>query len=316
MNHDRSIRRWWLPMAVVAHLLLVPPWGSAALGPQAIPPSRIGLHVDAGLLSLDVHDAGLIDVLTVIGERAGFEVTIAGRIEGHVTASFSGVPIPKALERLLRKIDHVVLYSSSGGEDGAGVVSQVWLLGMHSLPEDAPVEAAEDGPRAAKTHENPDKVRSEALLRLTREGATEEVLETLGDALRHDEASLVRTRAAMALGKLGDARAVPALQYALMDEHPSVQIQAIHALAQIDDEAAIRVLGGFLLHGDGQRQRMLVARALWQHGTELARAFLARAADDPDELVRKAAARPPLPARDDRPDPRTVQGQHRFERDQ
>jgi len=306
-------RRSWSRVAVAVYVMLTSPGVAAVVGSQSTLLAHIEIQVDAGLLSLEAQDSALVDVVKAISERAGFETVLVGQIAGQVTSSFSRVPVPEALERLLSGIDHVVLYARADEEGTARVVSQLWLLGMSGEPGDDPIGVAEGGTRAVVPPDTGGKERSEHLLRLTREGATDEVLDTLGNALRWDREPLVRTRAAMALGKLGDGRAVPALEFALADEHRSVRLQAIQALSQIGDEAATLVLGDVLLHGEGTKQRILAARSLWRHDTEVARAFLAEAANDPNEQVRRAATRSPGVARDSVLGPTSVAGEREFE---
>jgi hypothetical protein len=67
-------------------------------------------------------------------------------------------------------------------------------------------------------------------------------VDDLSEALLSDPSYKVRVQAALVLGKLGDKRAVPALQKALKDSNPSVRGVACSSLGRIGDPAAIPAL--------------------------------------------------------------------------
>src|SRR3990172_7136099 len=52
---------------------------------QAAPPSAIQVAIQHGLLTVDVREAPLADLLQMIGERAGLRVTIHGNVKTLVT---------------------------------------------------------------------------------------------------------------------------------------------------------------------------------------------------------------------------------------
>jgi HEAT repeats len=132
------------------------------------------------------------------------------------------------------------------------------------------------------------KIRSQAVLRLTQAGATEDALDQISQVLREDTDPLVRSRAAIALGSLGDRRGLAALEAALADRSFSVRVQAIQALGQIGGEQAAQVLGDVLLYERDAKMRALAALALHREGSPRAQRLLDAAADDPDQQVRSA----------------------------
>jgi bilin biosynthesis protein len=77
--------------------------------------------------------------------------------------------------------------------------------------------------------------QQEARLKLERIG--EPAVEALCEALLHSHNSVVRMRAAEALGHIGDARAIEPLLSALLDGDSAVQWRAIEALADIGNPA-------------------------------------------------------------------------------
>lgn len=66
------------------------------------------------------------------------------------------------------------------------------------------------------------------------------------DSLSHDGSALVRNSCAIALGRIGDPRAVPALERALDDESDRVRREAVVALERSSDPEAARKVRRFL----------------------------------------------------------------------
>ncbi len=245
------------------------------------------VDVAGGLLTLRAEGSPLGEVAAAIGEQAGFEVIVIGTLATTVSASLTGVPVWEALERLLGDTSRVVFYDRQRkGRERAMV--QLWLLG----PGTGAAAVAADGAPGdvAGGLQDPDaRTRSQAVLRLAGRGGSAQTLDDLVRMLRGDADPLVRSRAATALGSLGDPAAVPALAAALGDEHGSVRVAAAHALGEIGGDPATRELGTVLLHGVQTRERVIAAWGLGKQGTPLARQFLDAVADDPDKQVRAAS---------------------------
>ena len=259
-------------------------------------PGSFELDVEAGLLTLEAHDAPLSDVVRAIGERVGYETILVGDLPAAVNTSFKGVPVGDGLERLLRDIDRVVLYGPAQEGSDNSAVSQIWLFGPGG-PAESTVAGAAGLAARDDLEQTDERIRADAVLRLASSYPVEQALERLARALREDEDAFVRSRAAAALGALQDDRAVPALESALEDEHDSVRMQAIQALGRIGGERATTALGDVLLYGTERKQRIQAAWALGRQDTEIARRILDTVADDPDELVSMASRKPPGRAR-------------------
>ncbi len=143
-----------------------------------------------------------------------------------------------------------------------------------------PDARAPGGPETGPWSED-DRTRSHDVLRLSREGSVDgDSMELLTQALEDDPAPLVRSRAAMALGKLGDTEAVPALASALGDSNSTVRTQSVQALAQIGGDRALAVLGDTLLSHHDPRTRQLAALALRREGSDQAMVYLQAAASE------------------------------------
>lgn len=255
------------------------------------------IELDADLLSIQADAIPLDEVVIAIGQRAGFEIIRVGHHGTPLSMSITSMPLQESLEKLLSQTNSVIFYAA-GKTAEERVIHTVWLLGspesttetdtqkwpaIREFGDVEPLAVANDLQHADAG------VRSLEVLSLANAEATEQVLEALAQLLVSDVDALVRTRAAMALGELGDTRSVPALEATLSDANGTVQASAISALGQIGGESATTALGQFLLHATDMRQRVNAARSLARQGTAIARQYLDPVADDPDPQIRAAA---------------------------
>jgi HEAT repeats len=270
----------------IAALVFVAAFASAA----AAPDDRLRVRVEDGLLTVDADAVPLAEVVEAIGRQAGFETTLIGDVSALVTVSLAKMPLAEGLERLLGDTDRILIYAAPQADAIGPRIAQLWLYG----PENGQEMTAAAPPSSPEPLLDPDgKIRSQAVLRLTQAGATEDALDQISQVLREDADPLVRSRAAIALGSLGDRRGLAALEAALADRSFSVRVQAIQALGQIGGEQASQVLGDVLLYERDPQMRTLAALALHREGSPRAQRLLEAAADDPDQQVRSAAANPP-----------------------
>ncbi len=272
--------------------LALPPGGA---GSDNTPPSDdavIRIELDDGLLSAEIRNAPLPEVLQEIGSLAGFKVVQVADYDDFplVNNRFEKVALPVAIERLLANTNRILFYSQGEGAEPQRVLSQLWLLGP-----------GEDGDYATQTvelidelqHEEPVE-RSAAALRLVQQPDERPVLENLALLLQTDPDPLVRSRVAIALGALGDDRAVENLETALLDENFTVRAQSITALGEIGGERATTILGSILTNDRiGPVERVIAAQALWKQDSEIAMGYLEASRDDANAQVRDAASKPP-----------------------
>ncbi|MDA2932405.1 S8 family serine peptidase [Nitrospinae bacterium AH-259-F20] len=187
--------------------------------------SEIQVAIEQGLLTLAVRNAPLADVLRAIADQAGFKVIVNSDLSTPVTDSFAGVPVDKAVRRLVGNTSMVMIYAPPRGEAGPMHLVEVRL---YSAPETR--VAATKGPPAANLY-LPDLARKEQLAQV----------------LAKDEDSIVRGRAAEALGNFRGEQAAAALATALADEDSSVRIQASGALRKVGAEGESVALGEVLM---------------------------------------------------------------------
>ena len=294
-----------IPTLVIPALLLLHPVGARAAdctGPPANEPS-IRAEWHAGLMTLEARNARLSAVLEHMGRLAGFTTRrfSAAPDCSSINVTLERVPLIEAIERLVASSNRIVFYGPGDASNPRGAISQVWLLGSSDV-DVALYPAADEAPADDGLEQEDPARRSEAVLKLSRRvsiGAEGDeggavLLARMGQVLQQDPDPLVRSRAAIALGALGEPAAVGDLEAALADAHFSVRSQAIGALGRIDDDRASTALGGILLDpGVDTVERVMAARALWQQGSDTARAYLQLGAGDGDPQVREAASNAP-----------------------
>lgn len=231
---------------------------AVSAGAASADPFDIHVELEQAKLTLVARDAPLHEVMREIGEAAGFETLLVGSFADAplLTLSFENLSLDAAIERLVRAENRIIVHAPSSAA-GPPRIAQVWLLQTGSENTEL---------TAAKSH----SIES---------GSAEDVngykLARLTEMLQPDQAEFVRARAAMALGKFDDERAVLALEFALEDLSPAVRSQAINALGLIGSERASEALVG-LIRGDlaDTAERAAATRALARHDNATAREFL------------------------------------------
>lgn len=114
-------------------------------------------------------------------------------------------------------------------------------------------------------------------------------VDALCEQMEGDGHPMARQAATIALGMVGERRAVPALARALRDGAPDVRFQAATSLAQLDPAAALEPLLAALGDEDGE-VRGAAAEAIGQLGDPARAAALLPLLDDFHEVARHEAA--------------------------
>jgi hypothetical protein len=98
-----------------------------------------------------------------------------------------------------------------------------------------------------------------------------------------------RLAAVTLLGASDDPEAIPILAQTLQDQDEEVRLAAIQSLADVTGEVPVDVIGGAALNDPSADNRYEALEVLSDIGTEAARAYIAKAANDPDEDVQDFA---------------------------
>ncbi len=291
-------------LLIGSSLSLILPGALAASSCTEEDSQSLNVSLQSNRLSIEARNVPLIDLLREIGRLAGFDTRhLPGRPACRlVSVSVDGQPVTSTVLQLLRGTNRIVFYSAPASHGQQAPISSLWLLAAGSAVNEADGAVNENTSLFSEDLEQADaKSRSEAVLRLAQAMATANehdqvlLLARLAQILQQDPDALVRARAATALGSLADYRSIIDLEMALGDEHQSVRVQAMTALAQIGSARVGVILGAILLNPSiDASERVVAAQLLWRLDSETARGFLRMAAVDEIEQVSQAASRAPL----------------------
>ena len=252
-----------------------------APAPEASAPSQ-SVTVDRGVLTVDVRDMPLDEVLRTISERSGVNITVHSGGATKVTQTFSGLGLDEGIRRLAPAYNVVLVYGSAEPEGRPGATR---LVEVHVYETSkSPVTAVID-PQQRSTQLR--TVRELARRAHAREPGA---LTALADLLARDPDPTVRRSAAEALASLREPEAVTALRTGASDQDPTVRGSSLTSLGQMRDENSV----GLVAQGATRDPDPTVRRsAVWALSTlqsEEARRALEVAASDADPLVKQAAA--------------------------
>ncbi len=82
---------------------------------------------DAGLLSVALENADLQEVLTALAGKTGISIKSPENLKKSITVQFDRIALEEGLHRILRDIDHVLIFTPSNEEGEAEIVSGVFI---------------------------------------------------------------------------------------------------------------------------------------------------------------------------------------------
>ena len=145
-------------------------------------------------------------------------------------------------------------------------------------------------PEAGKHLKNPSgRVRQALVNYLGSLGPGPGVQELIG--MLHDDMTMIRAEAALALGRIGASEAVAELADALEDESPEVQEAAVAALSGLPPQLVFRNLLPYIQSGGNPRYMRLAAETLGRVQAEEAIKPLSSLLEDPRETIREIAVK-------------------------
>ena len=127
----------------------------------------IRLESNAGLLTLETHDAPLHEVLHKIGELAGFKTiqVVNSNQYPRITVFFENRPVLEIVEHLVDNANRIIFFTVTEDEPQQRVISQVWLLGTGQVSNHQTSGPTENSVTFSDDLEDDDgKLRSEAVL--------------------------------------------------------------------------------------------------------------------------------------------------------
>src|SRR5262245_13526043 len=292
-----------------------------AHGADTTPPTLLTEEVDRGTVTVNIRNAPLAQVLRVIGERAGIEVTVRGDVSRPLTQSFAGVPLEEGLRRLTRGYSLVLTHTAAPGPSRAPRLTRVWVLGDASTPDTFTAATTTPGPlgeprrqahgplggssqaarhgvlASARTSEAAPESQwaewTQAIQAFTdaadRGSAAAVVL--LGDIMASEADAAVRYQAVAALGRLTGVEVEPLLTDALGDTDVAVRVRAIRGLRGVGTDTAVQALTDVVVGDPEPQVRLAAVSALLSLPSRTMFQGLEQASADPDAVVRDVAAR-------------------------
>lgn len=242
---------------------------AAALHPQPAPVLRLA----GGLLTVNVRDVSLVELLGDLSRQAGFSLAPCAACDQRVSLRFDRLPLDQGLALILRDQNFALRWK---GETGAVVLPQhLWLL--------PPAQGAKQASALTERVQAPVPVPpvAQAVAAAPAPSRQPSAL-SIGSPQERAEAA-----ASMARGR--QPGAVALLTQALADSDRQVRQTAIESLAEIGGAAAAGALALALRDSDA-RLREAAVNALGDVGGAQAMALLRQAQQDASPFVRRAAS--------------------------
>jgi hypothetical protein len=85
------------------------------------------ISYEEGYLSVLLEDADLERVLTVVAEKTGISLDLPEDLKQVVTVEFDRISLEEGLYRILRDVNHVLIFSPSEGQGAGETVSGVYI---------------------------------------------------------------------------------------------------------------------------------------------------------------------------------------------
>jgi len=255
--------------------------GAQTPAPPASSPSQ-SVTVDRGVLTVDVRDMPLDEVLRTISEQSGVNITVHSGGAAKVTQTFSGVGLDEGIRRLAPAYNVVLVYGSAAakGPPGPARLVEVHVYETSKSPVTAVVDPQQRSTQLRTVRELSRKAHAREAGALT----------ALAELLARDPDPAVRRSAAEAMASLRQPEAVSALRSGAGDQDPTVRGRSLLSLGEMRDEASVAIVAQGATRDPDASVRRSAVWALSTLRSEDARRALEVAASDADPLVKQAAA--------------------------
>lgn len=286
----KAVFFFWSFFLVTFCLLVSYPLGVAATEVSEAPS---GQHItfQDDLISAELVDAPLVDVLRRIRQEFGFKVHFHGNADERLTLSFTDLPLDKSL-RLLT-VNHslsVVTEAMSGSakQDEARRITEIWVLSRSTIAK--PVRSAPVVPVAASPDPTDDMAAlPEDSLEQPEMAGVESV--SLEEVLNNPFADTAQQRQAIQkLVEKGDDESVRAMASYLGNEDKEVRQLLVNGIASMQNAQSTQILGQVIENESDPEIRKIALLAIGQRKDDpAAQAFLQNALNDADEEVKAMA---------------------------
>jgi hypothetical protein len=261
--------------------------------------SDVVIVVDDGRLSARVGAAPLEEVLQAIVAQTDLAVEVSGELGDVRPQEFSALTFEAALRRLIGDRGLVMIYDQAEGHQRR--LAKVRVYG-YLVPDPAARQAAAQRVRVRSTREaaspnsyadlagksKDERLRAVGRLARAKDQASREVLTAM---VAQDPEAGVRRAAVSALGKIGGAEVVAAIDAALLDPEAEVRLSALRTLHGLQGEEAAPRLSAVALGDQDSGLRRQAILLLGSLKSDEAWSTIEAATSDSDPAVRQAAER-------------------------
>jgi hypothetical protein len=271
-------------LVIVTWFLVICLPGIAQAATKA-PPPIMEITFESDLITAELVDAPLIDVLQRIQQEFGFKAHFHGDLTEPITLSFTELPLEKCL-RLLTANQAISVASastsSSPEQSEAKQIAEIWVLSRSANPKTG------NTPSAAPVIPTPEPTDDTSVLHEEQfdigeqEGAS---LEQILNTPNADKSNLYQ--AIQRLIQNGDGASVMAMAAFLDNEDKEVRQLLVNGIISIDKAESTQVLGQLVQNESDPDIRNQALQALGQRKDEAAaQALLEQAVNDVDEEVK------------------------------
>ncbi|MFQ5580679.1 MAG: HEAT repeat domain-containing protein [Nitrospiria bacterium] len=274
---------------------------ASATAPSSALKGSLAIGISNGLLTAEVRESSLREVLETIVRMSGITIFLDSEIDGTVTFGFHNLPLDEGLRRILHKKNASFIYSIKSSRHNKNVISR--LERVHVIAGDAygtspdvllltqaEIDAFGNGDT---THRSRSAISREKHEETSGEKSKEkEAIEALEAVLLKDKNKHQRAKAAKNLEKMQGTDAIDTLTLALLgDDDSSVRKASARALGKMWSEETVDSLRLSLLDDPRSQVRATAAQALGNTWSEDAIDPLSSALlEDPRRRVRESAA--------------------------
>jgi hypothetical protein len=219
--------------------------------PPGQKPAVLKMRVNEGLVTAEITDCPMQNVLKEMAERTGVIFEVRSQDNPLISIRLSGIPIQESIQRMASGSNTVFLYDDT--DPGRTRIQMVRIYPRDELPQPGIVYLGTGTiTKTDETVENPEqalKVLAEGKSIEGREKAIELLVSTKNkDAVPAltgaiaDPAPEIRAAAIEGLAALGARAALPGIIKSLNDEHPGVRQSATNAVALLGDAGNLKDL--------------------------------------------------------------------------
>ncbi|MCP4342587.1 MAG: HEAT repeat domain-containing protein [Desulfobulbaceae bacterium] len=269
-------------LLITMHFLLFA--GLATLASAA----TMEITVKNDLISVELVDVPLIEVLQRVKQEFGFKAHFHGDLSELITLSFTDFPLEKCLQQLTA--NHSLSVASLSPtklpeQNDEKQIAEVWVISRSAISRNLNVPPVASVLPSSDLINNTAKVNEKAP-ELADDGEQEGV--PLGQLLNDPDAKRSSKRQAInELAAVGDAASVLTMAESLGNEDKEVRQLLVAGISSVENEESTRVLGQVLQDESDPAIRKIAVRALGQRKDDVVvQALLQGAMNDEDEEVR------------------------------